>query len=80
MDGKLLAEALYESPWQRAAIALSSGEVLTLRHVDSVLMPRNRAWLIVSVNKGGNEVPRLIDPGHVVSIETEPVRSKRTVP
>lgn len=77
MDPKLIAETLYENPWHRATLALSSGENLTLRHVDSVLMPPSRAWLIVVVQKGGREVPRLLDPAHIVSIETEPVRAGR---
>jgi hypothetical protein len=75
MEAKLISEMLFGTRWQRAAITLSSGEVLTVKHVDSVMMPQTRAWLLVAQRKEGRDVPRIIAPEHVVSIEADPLRT-----
>jgi len=73
MEAKLISETLFGTRWQRAAITLSSGEVLTVKHVDSVMLPPTRAWLLVAQRKEGRDVPRIIAPEHVVSIEADPL-------
>jgi len=77
MDARLISDTLFGASWQRAVLTLSSGEAVVIEHVDSVLMPRSRAWLIAVVNKDGRDVPRLIDPAHVVTLQTEPVAADK---
>ena len=78
METKLIADALFGTRWHRATIALSSGELLTVKHVDSVMMPPTRSWLLVAQRKEGRDVPRIIAPEHVVSIETDPEPARAT--
>jgi hypothetical protein len=78
METKLIADALFGTRWQRATIALSSGELLTVKHVDSVMMPPTRSWLLVAQRKEGRDVPRIIAPEDVVSIETDPASTRAT--
>jgi hypothetical protein len=75
MEAKLISETLFGTRWKRAVNTLSSGEVLTIKHVDSVMMPPTRAWLLVAQRKDGRDLPRIIAPEHVVSIEADPVRA-----